>query len=396
MQALIRSKSAGVTGGRSTAGAGPGRDLLYNMKRGGSARTAEKREAKKTNNTRREGPGHPGPETKKSKRQRSTRKTTTEKRSKKRKRGGGQTKDQERGKPSPEGAEQSRKTRQPKERERRTRTRPGGQPARPGQDGRAHTHTHGTRAWRRPTRKGRCRRPHKTAPVHQPSHPSIDGRYEKPDVSVTGSRHAKPPQRAQPKTDARETRQGQPHHGAPNGYDAEGAPRPCLSGRHNEPGFRQASACPAQPPSKAGGASPWGGERHHGIGKADQSTESDRTGRGAAHHAGPRRTPERHAAGHSQGERTVAKQQDPPDAANLESAHNTQRTTARGQVTAAAVRTDVCAPGSEASPCRPRNSRRLDGHVCARSVPCPCGLRTAAVQIDECAPGGYRDPVGYE
>ena len=29
MQLLIRSKSAGVTGGRGTAGAGPGRDLLY-------------------------------------------------------------------------------------------------------------------------------------------------------------------------------------------------------------------------------------------------------------------------------------------------------------------------------------------------------------------------------
>ena len=29
MQALIRSKSAGITGGRGTAGAGPGRDLPY-------------------------------------------------------------------------------------------------------------------------------------------------------------------------------------------------------------------------------------------------------------------------------------------------------------------------------------------------------------------------------
>ena len=29
MQSLIRSKSAGVTGGRGTAGSGPGRDLLY-------------------------------------------------------------------------------------------------------------------------------------------------------------------------------------------------------------------------------------------------------------------------------------------------------------------------------------------------------------------------------
>ena len=31
MQSLIRSKSAGVTGERGTAGAGPGRDLLYNI-----------------------------------------------------------------------------------------------------------------------------------------------------------------------------------------------------------------------------------------------------------------------------------------------------------------------------------------------------------------------------
>ena len=33
MQSLIRSKSAGVTGGRGTAGAGPGRDLLYQLGR---------------------------------------------------------------------------------------------------------------------------------------------------------------------------------------------------------------------------------------------------------------------------------------------------------------------------------------------------------------------------
>ena len=31
MQSLIRSKSAGVTGGRGTAGASPGRDLLYRL-----------------------------------------------------------------------------------------------------------------------------------------------------------------------------------------------------------------------------------------------------------------------------------------------------------------------------------------------------------------------------
>ena len=58
------------------------------------------------------------------------------------------------------------------------------------------------------------------------------------------------------------------------------------SGRHKEPGSRPASACPAQPPSKSGGASPRVGGRHHGVGKTDRSTESDRTRRGSAHQRG--------------------------------------------------------------------------------------------------------------
>ena len=53
------------------------------------------------------------------------------------------------------------------------------------------------------------------------------------------------------------------------------------SGRHKEPDSRPASTWPAQPPSKAGGDSPRGGGRHHSDWKADRSTESDRTGRGA-------------------------------------------------------------------------------------------------------------------
>ena len=89
---------------------------------------------------------------------------------------------------------------------------------------------------------------------------------------------------------------------------------------------------PRSHPIRRGGASTRGGERHHGVREADRSTESDRTGRGAAHHAGPRGTPGRHAAGHNQGTRTGVKQQRPPGAANPESAHNTQRTRARGQV----------------------------------------------------------------
>ena len=175
------------------------------------------------------------------------------------------------------------------------------------------------------------------------------------------------------------------------------------SGRHNEPGSRP---CAAQPHSKAGGASPRGGERHHGVGKADRSTERDRTRRGAAHHAGPRGTPERHTARHNQGTRTGAKQRRPPGAANPESAHKTQRITARGQVPSkisrrphgrmrARQRTQplpaeeqqpsgwTCVRPEGTQPLRATNSRCPDGRVRARRVPSSCRLRKATVPMDE-------------
>ena len=332
----------------------------------------ESREARglNANNTQRRGPGHPGPGTKEGQRQRGR-----EENNRRRKKT-----DKERGNPSPEGAEQRRQTQRPKEKVRRTRTRPGGRPARPGQDGRAHAHAHGTRACRPPTRKGRCRRPHEAAPVHRPSPPSNDGRYGKPDASVTGSTHANHrsarSSRPTPEGPARDNPIAGPRTGTTRSEPSVPASAGA-SGRHNEPGSRPASACPAQPPSKAEGASPRAGESHHGVGKADRSTESDQTGRGAAHHTGRRRTPERHAAGQNQGTRRGAKQQRPPGAANPESAHNTQRTTAQEQV--------------------PSNtSRRRDGRVGARRVPSPYRLRTASVRMDECAPGGYSAPAGYE
>ena len=42
------------------------------------------------------------------------------------------------------------------------------------------------------------------------------------------------------------------------------------------------------------------------------------------------------------------------------------------------------------------NSRRPDERVRAWRVPNPYRLRTAAVRMDECAPGGYPAPTGYE
>ena len=244
-------------------------------------------------------------------------------------------KDQDGGNPSPEGAKQSRKPKRPKEKVRRTRTRPGGRPARPGQKEQAHPHTHGTRAWRPPTRKGRCRRPHETAPVHRPSPPWNDGRSGKPDASVTGSTHANHRSARSPRPTQERPARDNPIAGPRTGTTRSEPSAPAsagASGRHKKPGSRPASACPAQPPGKAGGASPRGEERHHGDGEAGQSTGSDRTRRGVAHHAGPRGTPERHAAGHNQGTRTGAKQRRPPGAADPGSAHNTQQTTAHKQV----------------------------------------------------------------
>ena len=85
---------------------------------------------------------------------------------------------------------------------------------------------------------------------------------------MTGSTHAKPTQRTQLRTEAGGSRQGQPHRGAPNGYDAERGQRSCLgraSGRHKEPGSRPASTCPAQPHSKSGVTAP-------GLGKGTTAT----------------------------------------------------------------------------------------------------------------------------
>ena len=217
------------------------------------------------------------------------------------------------GNPSAQGAEETKQAHTTATgKVRRTRTGPGERPAPPGRYEHAHAPTQRTRAWRPPSQKGGCFLPDETAQVHVPWPSSKDGRYRKPHASVTGSTHAKLPQRMQPKTDAGGTRQGQPHREHQIGTTRSEPRAPAsagASGRHNEPGSRPASTCPAQSPTSPGSPSPWGGEGHHSVGKANLSTESNKTGRGAANNAGLRGTPERHAAAHKQGTTTDAKQQ---------------------------------------------------------------------------------------
>ena len=234
-----------------------------------------KKEKKGGERTRRQGPRQPGPEnTERRRQQERTKKTKKPQQTGRTKPGGGRTKNKEKAATG------------------RTRTPPGGRPARPGQGKDAHAHKRATRAWRPPTRKGRCCRPHEIAPVHRRSPPSKEGRYGRPDASVTGStyayhRSARSP-RPTPEGPARDNPIAGPRTGTTRS-DPRAPASAGASGRHKEPGSRPASMCPAQPPSKTGGASPRDGERHHGVGKADRSTESDRTGRGAAHQCGATR-----------------------------------------------------------------------------------------------------------
>ena len=78
-------------------------------------------------------------------------------------------------------------------------------------------------------------------------------------------------------------RQGEPWGPSPRPSAPAYLPRPCLCRGQQQAPFLASSTCPRQPPSRAGGDSPRGWRGHHGDGKADQSTESDRTRRGAAH-----------------------------------------------------------------------------------------------------------------
>ena len=149
---------------------------------------------------------------------------------KKQRRRGGQKKDQNGGNPSPEGAKQSRKTRRQKEKVRRTKNAPG-RPARPTRPRRASTRTHvrdpGVASSDPQGEVSASTRNSSGAPAESP----VERRTVRETGRVSDPIHTRqPPQRTQPKTDAGGTRQGQPHRGAPNRYDAERAQRPCLGG----------------------------------------------------------------------------------------------------------------------------------------------------------------------
>ena len=284
---------------------------------------------------------------------------------------------------------------------RRTRTRPGGRPARPGQEEQAHAHTHGTQAWRHPPRKGRCRHPHETAPVHRPSPPSNDGPCGKPDASVTGSTHAN-----HRSAQAQDRRRRDPAGTTPSrgpervqrGASPAPLPRRGPAAGTMSPVLGRPPRAPRSHPVKPGAQAPGVGKgttasgKPTGAPKATGPDEGRRTTRG--HEARHRGTPPATTKAHGQLPSSDGRRL--PQTRRARTTRNERRHEERCQATPAAVRMDVCAPSSKPSPCWLRHSCRLDGHVCAQRVPSPCQVQIAAVWIDECAPGGYPAPAGYK
>ena len=124
--------------------------------------------------------------------------------------------------------------------------------------------------------------------------PSNDRQYGKPDASVTGSTNANHRSASTPRPTPEGPARDNPVAGPRTGTTRSEPSAPALaraSGRHNEPHPRPASACPAQPPSKAGGANPlgWGKGTRRRESRPEHRERPDLTRRsaprGATRHA---------------------------------------------------------------------------------------------------------------
>ena len=145
---------------------------------------------------------------------------------------------------------------------------------------------------------------------------------------------------------------------------------------------------PRSHPVKRGAQAPgWGKaprrqEKPTGAPRATGPDEARRTTRG--HEARQRGTLQ--ATTKPQGQVPGSDGRRVPQTRGARTTRNERQHQDRCQATPVTVPTDVCAPGSEPSPYRLRNSRRPDGRACARRVPSTCRLRMAAVWMDGRAP----------
>ena len=214
--------------------------------------------------------------------------------------------------------------------------------------------------------------------------------------------------------------------GQPSGYEEGGqAGQAGEEGQRDKAGKARGEVPNPPPPQRAhtplprAGPQPGANRARHGAKRALQREgvsprlRNSTPGQGA--HA--TRRPSRAHAQHRTPARTTAQNTTPPQQTSTpddeRAAKNKSKPRSPHSATAA-VRMDVCAPGSEPSPCRLRTSRRPDERVCARQGtqplpatkqppsgwtcvrpavnPPPAGYETAAVRTDMCAPGSEPSP----
>ena len=375
-----------TTGGKNTE---PGRP----QRKEKETRKKRKREA----GTQRQGPGHQGPETKEGK----TQGGAEEGRKKREKKGEAKAnKRPSKGEPQPRGSSKAKG--QSRHRKGEAHQNAPGRPASPTRPRRARTRTDardpGVASSDPQGEVSAYTRDSPDAPIESP----VEQRTVRETGRVSDRVHTrKPPQRTQPtpalEGPARDNRIAGPRTGTMRSETS--APVSAgASGRHNEPGSRPASAGPAQPPSKPGAERSRGGERHHGVEKADRSTKSDRTGQGAAQDAGSRGTRERHAAGHNQGTQTGSKEQQRPSATTLDIPHNTQRTRAQEPVPInISRRLDGRVRTWQPTKPLPATEQPLSRLTCARPrVHNPCWLRNSRCPDERVRAGGCTAPAGYK
>ena len=171
-------------------------------------------------------------------------------------------------------------------------------------------------------------------------------------------------------------RQDQPSgQGQPSGYEEGGqARRGGTEGQGGESERRGPNPPPQRahtPLPRAGpqpGANRWPAMEPNGPARervCPRACAAARPGKERAPHTGQaghtRSTARQHAPRHKN--TTPPRQTPTPD--DERAAKNKSKPRSPHSATAA-VRMDVCAPGSEPSPCRLRTSRRPDGRVCAR------------------------------
>ena len=226
---------------------------------------------------------------------------------------------------------------------------------------------------------------------------------ESPVDPVTGSTHAKPPQRTQPKTEAGGTPQ------RPCGASPAPLPRQGPAAGTMIPVLSQPPPAPRSRPVKPGATAPGVGEGTTATGKRTEAPRATGQDEARRNDAGPLGTPETHAASHNHDTRPCAKQQRPPGAANPGSAHSTRQTASWDKVPRTArpqARTPYPQPvGSGPRPHAPRTGGRAwesaklwTPHTQARGAPprAPsCRPHSAQSQSQERAVGLVTGPHAH-